>query len=177
MELTCSSHHHKLLIKEENMKIKTSLSLGAVLLTGLFLSACSQEGSGYITGQKAQGEPVVEAKTMVKGVAHTHPANECTNSISHTHPNGGSVHKHRYSCKPKMSRAANEHKHPANKCTRSVSHAHPNGKSNHAHRYSCQGNARADSGNGHFHPANSMTRSTRHSHPNGKSKHSHHYAM
>lgn len=30
---------------------------------------------------------------------HTHPRNECTNSITHSHPNGENTHNHRYSCK------------------------------------------------------------------------------
>ncbi len=61
------------------MKIKDSLSLGAVLFTGLFISACSQQGSGNAAGQQAEASSA--ETTMVKGVAHTHPANECTNSV------------------------------------------------------------------------------------------------
>lgn len=160
------------------MKIKTSLSLGAVLLTSLFMSACSQQGSGNVAGQQSENESVSTGTTMAKGVEHTHPANECTNSISHTHPNGGGVHKHRYSCKPKMARTADEHTHPANKCTRSISHAHPNGKRTHAHRYSCQGTAKnvGMNANQHRHPANKCTRSISHAHPNGKRTHAHRYS-
>lgn len=33
-------------------------------------------------------------------VAHTHPANECTRSVTHSHPNGGAAHTHNYACKP-----------------------------------------------------------------------------
>ncbi len=29
---------------------------------------------------------------------HTHPANKCTNTIRHNHPNGNRPHTHRYSC-------------------------------------------------------------------------------
>ncbi|MCF6191194.1 MAG: hypothetical protein L3J51_12010 [Cocleimonas sp.] len=149
------------------MKIKATITLGAVLVTGLVLSACTTQ---------VQNEPAV-MPAKVTGTAHTHPANECTNSISHSHPNGDNAHKHRYSCKPKKMRSANEHTHPANRCTRSISHAHPNGQGTHQHRYSCKGNGRlSNAGNGHFHPANSMTRSTRHNHPNGAGKHSHHYS-
>ncbi len=106
------------------MKIKARISLSTVLVTGLLLSACSQQ---------VQNEPAVVAPKT--GTAHTHPANECTNSISHTHPNGGSAHKHRYSCKPKKMRSANEHTHPANSMTRSTRHNHPNGARKHSHHY------------------------------------------
>ncbi len=30
---------------------------------------------------------------------HKHPSNKCTNSVTHTHPNGARAHQHRYSCK------------------------------------------------------------------------------
>ncbi len=128
---------------------------------------------------------------------HRHPANKCTRSISHAHPNGKRTHSHKYSCKGNgisrvdndmlrkaqqklsaygMRHGANQHRHPANKCTRSISHAHPNGKRKHSHKYSCKGNGmRKSNGNGHVHPANSRTRSIKHYHPNGARKHSHHY--
>ena len=154
------------------MKTNTRFSLGIILVAGLFLSACSQTGGSGGASQQSTDE----GATVATGTAHTHPANECTNSISHTHPNGAGAHKHRYSCKGNGSMAG-QHRHPANKCTKTVSHAHSSGKGTHAHRYSCKGNGRSSSANGHFHPANSMTNSTRHNHPNGAGKHSHHYSM
>lgn len=33
-------------------------------------------------------------------VSHTHPANECTRSVTHGHPGGGILHNHNYSCQP-----------------------------------------------------------------------------
>lgn len=35
-----------------------------------------------------------------ESVSHTHPANECTNSVTHSHPGGGVPHTHNYACKP-----------------------------------------------------------------------------
>lgn len=150
------------------MNIKTKLTFGSVLLAGMLVSACSQQNND---------EAMVKEATPT-GVGHTHPANECTNSIKHTHPNGGGAHKHRYSCKgnARNNMGANQHKHPANKCTRSIAHAHPNGKRTHSHKYSCQGNAKNVGANQHRHPANKCTRSISHSHPNGKRTHKHSYS-
>ena len=145
-----------------------------VLISGLLLSACSQNADN-MAGQQSQKAAV----PVVKGVAHTHPANKCTNSISHTHPNGGSVHKHHYDCRPNSrvisKKPSIAHKHPANKCTRSISHSHPNGDSTHSHRYNCKGNM-AKSANMHKHPANKCTRTISHAHPNGKRAHAHRYS-
>lgn len=81
---------------------------------------------------------------------HTHPANRCTRSITHTHPNGANSHQHNYSCQPNQQNTANQqsqpqrpvnnantHRHPANRCTNSITHTHPNGAGQHNHRYSC----------------------------------------
>lgn len=38
--------------------------------------------------------------TRNPSVSHTHPANQCTRSITHSHPGGGVVHNHNYSCRP-----------------------------------------------------------------------------
>ncbi len=89
---------------------------------------------------------------------HTHPANRCTRSVTHSHPNGANPHKHHYSCDsntrqqrpvrknnqtayPRQSTDPNAHTHPRNECTNSITHTHPNGARAHQHRYSCQRNA------------------------------------
>lgn len=112
---------------------------------------------------------------------HTHPRNQCTRSISHTHPNGNKSHAHRYSCKQSAkTNKANSHTHPKNRCTRSITHNHPNGKRSHTHRYSCKNNNNNSSAvtdaNAHTHPKNKCTRSITHSHPNGKRTHVHRYS-
>jgi uncharacterized protein YraI len=49
-----------------------------------------------------QQPPVKNNQTAYPAVtdpnAHTHPRNECTNSVTHTHPNGAGAHQHHYSC-------------------------------------------------------------------------------
>ncbi len=138
--------------------------------------------------------------------AHTHPANRCTRSITHTHPNGGGTHKHHYSCDPSTNNAPapamksnyqanlpdpNSHNHPSNECTNSITHTHPNGAGSHQHRYSCdknsnnapapvvksnyQANLPADP-NSHRHPSNECTNSVTHTHPNGAGSHQHRYS-
>lgn len=43
--------------------------------------------------------PVTVARPNAS-ISHTHPANSCTNSITHSHPGGGVAHNHNYSCRP-----------------------------------------------------------------------------
>lgn len=153
------------------MTNKLLITISSFLLSSVFITACSQNSDGTMAEQAAPSGQVA-GTSKVTGVGHSHPANKCTNSIQHTHPNGGGVHKHRYVCKPQMS-SADAHKHPANKCTKSVSHAHPNGKGTHKHRYVCKATKKMS--NAHVHAANAKTRSSRHVHPNGSKTHSHSY--
>ena len=150
---------------------KFLVTTGAFLLLAVVISACS------VQVQNEEKVAVTSERMKVLGTAHTHPANECTNSITHTHllPGGSKVHKHAYSCKGKAPKSADTHRHPANKCTRSTTHTHPNGKRAHSHKYVCQAKA-TPRGNAHVHAANSLTRSMRHVHPGGNRKHNHHYS-
>lgn len=152
------------------MSIKAQLSITGLLFAGLLISGCSTVGQGL--SQKQDIPAVKEKVKQVSPDTHTHPANKCTNSISHTHASGAKAHKHRYSCKSAVKKDANSHKHPANKCTNSVMHTHPSGANAHKHRYSCQ----SSGANSHSHPANSYTRSMKHTHPAGARKHTHKYS-
>ena len=159
------------------MTLKISPMLGIVLITGSIVSACSSQVQNEPLASVAS-TPVASSKPVVDALAHTHPANECTNSITHTHPNGDNQHEHNYQCSPKaIATDSGAHTHPANELTRSISHSHPNGKNDHQHRYGGQKpSVNNAGGEGHVHPANSLTLSTRHSHPNGQSAHSHSYS-
>lgn len=154
----------------------------------------------YLSASSASlSVPTISRNTS--GDSHRHPKNKCTNSITHSHPNGKRSHAHRYSCQGNGRTArtqrvgistANSHRHPAHKCTRSVTHSHPNGKRPHQHRYSCNRNSIQNAPsmqqmrakphnvqkldpNAHTHPANRMTRSRTHTHPNGAKPHKHKY--
>ena len=139
------------------MSIKAQLSLTGIIFAGLLVSGCSTMGQGL--SQKQEAPQVKEQVKKASPDTHTHPANKCTNSISHTHASGAKAHKHRYSCQSAVKKDANSHRHPANKCTNSITHSHPSGAKTHKHRYSCQ----SGGSNSHTHPANSYISSNCHS--------------
>lgn len=143
--------------------LSKTLSLSATLV--LLLAGCSSqqqasnEGASQVaSSSQAQQvaedtcpscntpkiEPVVTTKPAVVASGHTHPANRCTKSIRHNHPNGNRSHSHKYSCGGSVRGNKWTHGHPANKCTKSVKHTHKY-KSRHNHKYSCQGNGGGNS--------------------------------
>ena len=77
------------------MSIKAKLSVMGVIFTGLMISGCTTIGVG---GSQTQETVKTSKPETVSPDTHTHPANKCTNSISHTHASGAKTHKHRYSC-------------------------------------------------------------------------------
>ncbi|MEE9446136.1 MAG: hypothetical protein V3V19_10785 [Cocleimonas sp.] len=126
--------------------------MSTILFNTVFITACSQTQNDPALGggvSQVQQDPVttkidnnLNKKVSGNTGAHTHPANKCTRSISHTHPNGTRrKHNHKYSCTVAAKQNPHAHRHPANKCTRSIMHVHPSGKSKHSHRYSCQNKA------------------------------------
>lgn len=148
------------------MKMKTQLTLAAVVAAGLMASGCSQQ---MVAQQAAEAAPavktVVDCSTCGKPkpqaggnkYTHTHPAiPKCTKSIKHTHKFNNRNHSHKYGCKkaapkrvapkkmaPKkvapVKRDPNAHTHPAiPNCTNSIKHSHPSGNRAHSHRYSCR---------------------------------------
>ena len=128
------------------MKIKTVLTLGTLFAGSVLLSACSQNVAEVappkekvVVIKKIIIKKPIAAETTVNATAdtHSHPKNECTNSVTHTHPNGKNAHKHHYSCKNSGKPGEVAHTHPANDCTREFSHAHPNARQGHVHDYRC----------------------------------------
>jgi hypothetical protein len=87
-------------------------------------------------------EPVAQTARpqVARASGHTHPANRCTKSIRHNHPNGTRSHSHKYSCQNKRKPTGNRwtHGHPANRCTKSIRHTHKFNSARHNHSYSCQ---------------------------------------
>ncbi|MEE9351585.1 MAG: peptidoglycan-binding domain-containing protein [Thiotrichaceae bacterium] len=146
--------------------ISKTLSISATLV--LLLAGCSQQqvsgDSSQVAGSSQQVagssqqvspdqvsencpscnapkvEPVAEtAKPQVaRAGGHTHPANRCTKSIRHNHPNGTRSHSHKYSCKGAQRGNKWTHGHPANRCTKSIRHTHKFNSARHNHSYSCQ---------------------------------------
>jgi hypothetical protein len=139
------------------MKITSQLSLATLAIVGVLATGCSQQqvnGGGASQVQEAPApapEPTPAPTTRrADPNAHTHPANKCTNSITHTHPNGARTHNHRYSCKGNTRRSGGHrggnkwsHVHPAiPNCTDSITHTHKYQNRNHSHKYGCRGGNR-----------------------------------
>ena len=111
-----------------------SLTLAALILTGLFATGCQQmqqaagSTSQQLTGASQQTtqqtaaattpatetSPVTPAKPAAGGNTHTHPAIPgCTNSTTHSHPYTDPNHKHSYGCKGGVPKAAGKGGRPA----------------------------------------------------------------
>lgn len=156
------------------MKMKTQLTLAAVVAAGLLASGCSQQMvAQQAVAQQVTPEPVV--KTIVDcskckrppaprprpagGNMHTHPAIPgCTDSVRHNHPHpNGARHTHKYGCKKAAPRRAAPRPAP-----RPVPAPAPRPMVN---------------PDAHTHPAvPNCTNSVRHVHPNGRRAHSHRYS-
>ena len=148
-------------------KSKFIFTIGAFLFLAVLISACSTQ---------VQVEEEVIVKSAVNPNSHNHPANKCTNSVTHTHPNGARAHKHHYVCKKGNKNTKNSHTHPANKCTNSIRHTHPNGAKAHKHHYVCkEGSGNNVAKNMHAHPTQKCTNSTQHAHAYNPG-HKHKYA-
>ena len=85
----------------KTMKIKSSLTIAALIMTGMFATGC-QQMSQQQTAAPATTTPATTTTTPAAGGnAHTHPAvPACTNSITHSHASNDPNHTHHYSCKP-----------------------------------------------------------------------------
>lgn len=163
--------------------------------TGTVRSVYVGPGNGLPAIEQKQ-QPGQNIPRVNSANTHSHPANECTRSVSHTHPNGVKQHTHRYSCKGKATQQhtqvqvhtqnnANTHTHPRNQFTNAVTHTHASGSAQHSHNYGGQRQVQAqpqvqvrapNTANTHSHPANECTRSVSHTHPNGANQHSHRYS-
>lgn len=64
--------------------------------------SCDPNGSNTQVNTNAPAPAVksnYQANVPADPNLHTHPRNECTNSVTHSHPNGARPHQHHYSCK------------------------------------------------------------------------------
>lgn len=164
------------------MKMKTQLSLAAILLAGLITSGCSQMMGAQ---QVAQAAPVPDAAPG-KVITIT----DCSKCPPRPRPKSSGGGK-----KPGKGVGGGSlrgrHSHPAIPgCTNSVTHSHRFTNPRHSHSYSCKGK-RPNRGNGpvrapvqqtvgkwsHTHPAiPGCTNSITHTHPYNNANHSHHYS-
>ena len=166
--------------------------------TGTVRSVYAGPGNGLPAITRKQKAAPYVPQTVNTANTHTHPANQCTRSVSHTHPNGANQHTHRYSCQGKATQQqqpkvqvrapsnANTHTHPRNQFTNAVTHTHASGSSQHKHNYGGQQRqvqqqqpqvqVRAPaSANTHTHPRNQFTNAVTHTHASGSAQHRHNY--
>lgn len=158
---------------------------------------------GQATQQRPQVQVRAVATTTQSANTHTHPRNQFTNAVTHTHPNGANQHTHNYGgqrstvqrtqvqVQTTTQNSANTHTHPRNQFTNAVTHTHANGANQHTHNY---GGQRATQTQGttvqrtqvqprttqaasysHTHPRNQFSNAVTHSHPGGAGVHQHNY--
>ena len=129
------------------------------------------------------------------GSTHSHPANRCTRSISHTHA-GPAGHSHRYSCQGQATQRQtqtvqrqvvrqavvdnNSHTHPRNQYSNAITHSHASNNRQHSHNYGRQVQQQvqvraANTGNSHTHPRNQYSNAVTHNHASNNVNHSHNY--
>nr|CAA6825327.1 MAG: SH3 domain-containing protein [uncultured Thiotrichaceae bacterium] len=79
-------------------------------ITHVHPSRSSSHKHHYSCDPNSNNAPAVKSNYQANVPAdpnsHAHPSNECTNSVTHTHPNGAGSHQHHYSCKKSASQSA-----------------------------------------------------------------------
>ena len=163
--------------------------------TGSIYDAGDTKSSVYVG--PGNGLPAIKPKRQTQFIApqvktgnsHSHPANRCTRSISHSHA-GPQGHSHRYSCQgqaTQQQQAAtdqNSHTHPRNQFSNAVTHSHASSTSNHRHNYGQNGTTQTQqptvsSGTQvtHIHPQAQYNAKTTHTHSGGASRHLHDFLL
>ena len=174
--------------------------------TGSIYDAGSSTRSVYVG--PGNGMPAINTKRQTQfvqaptrqvntGNTHSHPANRCTRSISHTHA-GPAGHSHRYSCQGQATQRQvqqqqvvavqetvvdnNSHTHPRNQFSNAVTHSHASTNRQHSHNYGQTARQQptvqvraANTGNSHTHPRNQFSNAVTHTHASNNPNHSHNY--
>lgn len=114
-------------------------------------------------------------KTNKAPSQHTHPANECTRSISHNHLSNNANHSHRYSCKSNGKGRQKPQAVAQNSILPPISNMkqtyYKGGNNNYKVKTAVQTNNTLT----HRHPANRCTASISHTHASNNPNHSHSY--
>jgi len=149
--------------------------------------------------QVQQQQVVAVRETVVDNNSHTHPRNQYSNAITHSHASNNRQHSHNYSgqtavAQPRVQvRAAtmsgNAHTHPRNQFSNAVTHTHASNDVNHKHNYGQNAAAnqtqtrqvavRAAAGTQvtHIHPQTQYNARTTHTHPGGTGVHMHDFLL
>jgi len=139
-----------------------------------------------------QQQYVAVQQTTVDNNSHTHPRNQYSNAITHSHASNNRQHSHNYGRQvqqqPRVQvRAAttgNAHTHPRNQYTNGVTHNHA-GPAGHSHNYGRQRQVQqqnvqvraAMTGNSHTHPRNQFSNAVTHNHASNDANHRHNYGQ
>lgn len=146
----------------------------------------------------SQGQTAVRVSNTA--ITHTHPRNQFTNAVTHSHPGGTAGHSHNYGGQRAGNNVATQqqssqqvavasgpalvtHIHPATPYNQQVTHTHAGGDVIHPHDFlmpkaavPAQAQQQVQvSANTHTHPKNQFTNSVTHTHLNGANPHSHNY--
>ncbi len=145
-------------------------------------------------GQATQNQQQMVAvqQTVVDNNSHTHPRNQYSNAITHSHASNNRQHSHNYGGQRQQQnvqvRAAqptgNTHTHPRNQFSNAVTHTHASNNSQHSHNYggqrqqqTVQVRAAQPAGNSHTHPRNQFSNAVTHNHASNDVNHRHNYGQ
>ncbi len=143
---------------------------------------------GKATQRQVQQPTVAVRQVVVDNNSHTHPRNQYSNAITHSHASNNRQHSHNYGRQVQPQRVqvrapatGNAHTHPRNQYSNAVTHNHASNNPAHSHNYGGQVQqqrvqVRAPAtGNAHTHPRNQLSNAVTHNHASNNPAHSHNY--
>ena len=143
---------------------------------------------GQATQQQPQRQTVAVTQVVVDNNSHTHPRNQYSNAITHSHASNNRQHSHNYGRQVQQQRVqvravatGNSHTHPRNQFSNAVTHNHASNDVNHRHNYGRQVQQQrvqvraVATGNSHTHPLNQYSNAVTHNHASNNPSHSHNY--
>ena len=144
-------------------------------------------------GQATQQQPrqaVAVRQVVVDNNSHTHPRNQYSNAVTHSHASNNRQHSHNYGRQVQQQRVqvravatGNSHTHPRNQFSNAVTHNHASNDVNHRHNYGRQAQQQrvqvraVATGNSHTHPRNQFSNAVTHNHASNDVNHRHNYGQ
>ena len=140
--------------------------------------------------QQPQRQAVAVRQVVVDNNSHTHPRNQYSNAVTHSHASNNRQHSHNYGRQVQQQRVqvravatGNSHTHPRNQYSNAVTHNHASNNANHSHNYGRQVQQQrvqvraVATGNSHTHPRNQFTNAVTHNHASNDANHRHNYGQ
>lgn len=148
---------------------------------------------GQATQRPVQQQQMVTVReTVVDNNSHTHPRNQYSNAITHSHASNNRQHSHNYGGQRQQQNVqvrapqatGNSHTHPRNQFSNAVTHNHASNNSQHSHNYggqrqqqTVQVRAPQATGNSHTHPRNQFSNAVTHNHASSNANHKHNHGQ